>query len=269
MKKLSKLCESLWADIQGQASGEEVKAEDRPWVSFEIDGSKYVLSKYVQDLEEKYLEENDGDEWNCFGFVKPRDGGVLHEVQFSYRDNDLEEDQYDVFVIRDFYDTSKDNWVLKRDYLYNLMVKSGYIESMPLPEIKKVLLDFTNKIFDDNRLSEYAEYQIFCMMGSDYGENYAIYVNTDSEYVPDDTGFDIEYIEDEHEITFPMLNGWSDDLEDALTEAYENLGWTKSEEHELDPWDSPRETQSLVFVKLKEGYNKDEDEDDEEDEEEY
>ena len=270
MKKLSTLCESLWADVQSQAAGEQVKEEDRPWVSFELDGNKYIFSKYAKELSDKFFEDNDDDGWNCFGFNKPSEGIIVNEVKFSYKNYDFDEDNYDVYVLRDFFDMSKKNrWIFRKDYIYDQIVKNGYIESMPIPEIKEILLDFTRRIFDENRLSEYAAYQIFSLMSSDYGDNYAIYVSVDSDYTPDDTEFPEEYIEDEHSILYPTFDGWSDDLEKALIDAYEKLGWTKSEEHQLDPYDSPSYTESLVFVKLKEGYvpGENEDEDDEEDDE--
>ena len=268
MKKLSRIMESIWSDMQDRGSGDAVKKEDKPWASFELDGKKYILSQNVEYLSDEYLEENDGDDWNCFGFNHSTDKVIIDEVQFSFRDYDLDEDNYDTYVLRDFFDMSKSNWELRKDYILKKIIDEGYINYMPIPEVKEILLDFTRRIIDDNHLSEYAAYQIFQLMGNDYGENYAIYVNVDPEYVPDDTEFPDEYIEDEHNIMFPMFDNWGDELRDKLIEVYEKLGWTKSEEHELDPYESPNYTESLVFVKLKEGYVPGEDDEDEDEEDE-
>ena len=62
-----------------------------------------------------------------------------------------------------------------------------------------------------------------------------------------------------------MIDGWYENLVFDITEAYKKLGWVISTQHRLDDYDSPRMTDDVVFVKLKEGYKPGMDDEDEND----
>lgn len=262
MKKLSKLMESVWSDMQDRGTGDVDRKEDEAWRTFELDGKKYKLSRNVELQEKEFLEENDGDQWDYFGFNIPKDSNVIDEVGFACKDYYIGgDDDYDAYCLRSYIEKPVDE--VKRE-MYDKMIACGHINEMNIKEIKDILLKYTKQITDEF-LGEYARYQVYALYSSDYGDGYAIYVNADAEYVPDDVEFPSEYIEDEHNITYPLIDGWYENLVFDITEAYKKLGWVISTQHRLDDYDSPRMTDDVVFIKLKEGYKPGMDDEDEND----
>ena len=111
MKKLSKITESIWSDIQDRSSGDTIR-EEEVGKYITIDGVKWVLSKDFWDLGDEYNDEN-SDEWRCFAFNKPKDGTKIIRGNgedtgvFGYDKWDIGEDEYDVYVLKGYIDYSK------------------------------------------------------------------------------------------------------------------------------------------------------------------
>ena len=54
-----------------------------------------------------------------------------------------------------------------------------------------------------------------------------------------------------HIFCFPLLSNWFEGFEQDLIKAYEKLGWVKSEEYDIDPYDNgPGNMTALCFVQL-------------------
>ena len=79
--------------------------------------------------------------------------------------------------------------------------------------------------------------------------------------------YDKNDILDANTIFYPVIDGWREELENDLREAYANLGWVESTNHEMDPFESPSGADDLCFLKLKEGAQRTDDIDDEDDDE--
>ena len=66
---------------------------------------------------------------------------------------------------------------------------------------------------------------------------------------------DFEYnnkdIESIHYLDYVMLDNWYEDLRSELISAYQELGYIWLKDYELDPFNSPGNTEGLCFVKIK------------------
>ena len=248
--------ESIWSDIQDRSSGETIRKEDKG-KNITIDGIKWELSKEFWELGNEFNDEN-SDEWRCFAFNKPKDGTkVIRENgedvgTFGYDKWDIGEDEYDVYVIDDFINyTTADKFI---EHIVNDCHSFNNLEK----EIYDILVKYLRKVFEDNHMSEFAYYIIYEHWGSnrDGGCETPIetYVDYNSKELPVEE-VDFEYnnedIESIHYIDYAMLDNWYEDLRSELISTYQKLGYVWLENYELDPFESPGNTEGLCFVKFK------------------
>ena len=103
-------------------------------------------------------------------------------------------------------------------------------------------------------MSDYAKFWTNHLIGSDINQSMVILYNEGTEYG------ELENVKDEFEEEFtdarmflyPDIEGWTENLEKDLIEAYENEGWVQSKVFEPD-WESgvvPGGTRGLCFVKF-------------------
>ena len=250
-----KVNESLWSDIQDRNSGEVVRKEDTSNV-IEIDGVKYIFLNDFWNLGDVYEEEN-SNKWTCFAFNKPKSGNVIKGDTddtgvFGWDKWDIGEEEYDVYVLREYIDVDRD------DYIQQL-IHNGHFEQMygEFSEIQDILVKYTKKIFEDNHMSEFAYYTIYEMIGQDWDFGGAIYFADgkmlfgEKRELPCDVDFEHGEVDDVHQIDFPMLDNWYEDLKKELIEAYKKIGWVYLENHKLDPDNNPNNTDSVAFAKFK------------------
>ena len=248
--------ESIWSDMQDRSAGDAVRKEDvGKYIT--IDGVKWVLSKDFWDLGNEYNDEN-SDEWRCFAFNKPKDGTNIVRGNgedtgvFGYDRWDIGEDKYDVYVIDDFINyTTADKFI---DYIVNRYHCFDDLEK----EIYDILVKYVRKVFDDKHMSEFAYYIIYEHWGStrDGGcetpiEAYVELHPTELPVEKVDFEYNKEDIESIHYLDYVMLDNWYKDLRSELISTYQKLGYIWLKDYELDPFDSPGNTEGLCFVKIK------------------
>ena len=247
--------ESIWSDMQDRSTGDVVrKEEEGKYIT--IDGVKWVLSKDFWDLGDEYNDEN-SDEWRCFAFNKPKDGTKLVRGNgedtgvFGYDRWDIGEDEYDVYVIDDFINyTTADKFI---DHI----VKDCHSFDDVEKEIYDILVKYLRKVFDDKHMSEFAYYIIYEHWGSDRDSGcetpISTYVNYSTELPVEEVDFEYnkEDIESIHYLDYVMLDNWYEDLRSELISAYQELGYIWLKDYELDPFNSPGNTEGLCFVKIK------------------
>ena len=248
--------ESIWSDMQDRSAGDVVRKEDEG-KHITIDGIKWVLSKDFWDLGDEYNDEN-SDEWRCFAFNKPKDGTNIVKGNgedtgvFGYDRWDIGEDEYDVYVIDDFINyTTADKFI-------NHIVKDCHSFDDVEKEIYDILVKYLRKVFDDKHMSEFAYYIIYEQWGSDRDGGcetpISAYVDLHSTELPVEE-VDFEYnkedIESIHYLDYVMLDNWYEDLRSELISTYQELGYIWLKDYELDPFNSPGNTEGLCFVKIK------------------
>ena len=247
--------ESIWSDMQDRSTGDVVrKEEEGKYIT--IDGVKWVLSKDFWDLGDEYNDEN-SDEWRCFAFNKPKDGTNIVRGNgedtgvFGYDRWDIGEDEYDVYVIDDFINyTTADKFI-------NHIVKDCHSFDDVEKEIYDILVKYLRKVFDDKHMSEFAYYIIYEHWGSDRDSGcetpISTYVNYSTELPVEEVDFEYnkEDIESIHYLDYVMLDNWYEDLRSELISAYQELGYIWLKDYELDPFNSPGNTEGLCFVKIK------------------
>ena len=247
--------ESIWSDMQDRSTGDVVrKEEEGKYIT--IDGVKWVLSKDFWDLGDEYNDEN-SDEWRCFAFNKPKDGTNIVRGNgedtgvFGYDRWDIGEDEYDVYVIDDFINyTTADKFI---DHI----VKDCHSFDDVEKEIYDILVKYLRKVFDDKHMSEFAYYIIYEHWGSDRDSGcetpISTYVNYSTELPVEEVDFEYnkEDIESIHYLDYVMLDNWYEDLRSELISAYQELGYIWLKDYELDPFNSPGNTEGLCFVKIK------------------
>ena len=252
--------ESIWGGVLDRGVGDDVRREEGKIVQqLEIDGVLYKFTDKFWVMGDEFNEEN-SDEWTCFAFDKPKNGSsIISEYgeefgAFGLDDSDISEKEYDVYVIKDYFDRDK--------FLETLLENGGDLKEFHGPrEITDILWNYTKKILDDNHMSEYAHHRIFDIANSDVNETFGIYAVTNKEYldIPEDENFTKDDITDGHVISFPILgdenNPWAETLTRELIESYQKLGWKQVESYELDPWGGwAHYEDALMFVKFKEGF---------------
>lgn len=275
MKRLSKILESVWTDMEDRGAGETIKKEDGEIVKrITIDGVEYKFTDRFWGMGDTYVEEYEQD-WNCFGFKKNQNGstvitGDTEDVgKFSdYNDEFDDREDYDVYYLKEFED---------RDKFIHTLIENGSISKFEGPkEIQDIILDYTNRIIDDNHMSEYAQHRIFDISLSDINETFAIYPvsNLESQDIPDEYNLDKNDIIAINCISYPQLgdetNPWSEAFYRDIVDAYTNLGWVQLD-YEVDPYGGwPGYEDAVMFVKVKDGVEvKKSDDDEGEDDEEY
>ena len=256
MKKLSKLTETYWSGMNKRAQGTSVRKEDKK--SFvTVDGVKYDIGELLLTVPE--FEEKEGEEWFGLGFDKPKDGSTVisqnEDFEFSTEYDDMSSN-YDVYVLHKYIDMTREEHIKE-------MIDKGDIDKMGNPPIQKILEKYLNKIYDDNYMSEYAEYVINSLTMTDFSVNLCFDVSTHDCY-PDDVEYDNNDILDSNTIMYPVIDNWYIELLKELREEYEKLGWTESMNHIIDPYDSPKNTDEICFLKLKDGAKTIENDDEEE-----
>ena len=242
------LNESIWSDIQDRSAGDTIR-EEEVGKYITIDGVKWVLSKDFWDLGDEYNDEN-SDEWRCFAFNKPKDGTKIIRGNgedtgvFGYDKWDIGEDEYDIYVLKDYIDYSKEELVenaMDSYYLDN----SDYI-------VQGILRKYVTDVFE-NHMSDYAKFWIYELMNSDVDKNMVIAYCEGTDYSEINAIKDeFDNIYDARMFIYPAIEGWYEGLEKELTEAYEKAGWVKSKSYEPD-WnnsDIPGGVMGVCFVKL-------------------
>ena len=240
--------ESIWSDIQDRSMGKTVREEDIA-LTLVIDGEKYTFLTDFWDLGDEYNDEN-SDEWRCFAFNKPKDGTNIVRGNgedtgvFGYDRWDIGEDEYDIYVLKDYIDYSKEELVenaMDSYYLEN----SDYI-------VQGILRKYVTDVFE-NHMSDYAKFWIYELMNSDVDKNMVIAYCEGTDYSEINAIKDeFDNIYDARMFLYPAIEGWYEGLEKELTEAYEKAGWVKSKSYEPD-WnnsDIPGGVMGLCFVKL-------------------
>ena len=248
IKKISNIKESIWSDIQDRSMGKTVRKEDIA-LTLVIDGEKYTFLTDFWDLGDEYNDEN-SYEWRCFAFNKPKDGTKTIRGNgedtgvFGYDRWDIGEDEYDIYVLKDYIDYSKEELVenaMDSYYLDN----SDYI-------VQGILRKYVTDVFE-NHMSDYAKFWIYELMNSDVDKNMVIAYCEGTDYSEINAIKDeFDNIYDARMFLYPAIEGWYEGLEKELTEAYEKAGWVKSKSYEPD-WnnsDIPGGVMGLCFVKL-------------------
>ena len=244
----SPLNESIWSDIQDRSMGKTVREEDIA-LTLVIDGEKYTFLTDFWDLGDEYNDEN-SDKWRCFAFNKSKDGTKTIRGNgedtgvFGYDKWDIGEDEYDIYVLKDYIDYSKEELVenaMDSYYLEN----SDYI-------VQGILRKYVTDVFE-NHMSDYAKFWIYELMNSDVDKNMVIAYCEGTDYSEINAIKDeFDNIYDARMFLYPAIEGWYEGLEKELTEAYEKAGWVKSKSYEPD-WnnsDIPGGVMGLCFVKL-------------------
>ena len=242
--------ESTWGGMLDRGSGETERKENIG-AELEIDGVKYTFTKDFWEMGDRYKDENECD-WTCFAFNKMPDGSKTisgdTEVAgaFASDKNDFNDYKYDIYVLKDYFEKTKEE-------LVQISIDNGGdINDMNLDVIKKILIDYTEEIFEKH-MSDYAYYYIYNLQNTDWSYNLMnVYTTTDDfdDIIIDE--FEDNIIKEAHFISFPILKNtnWSPRLEAVLKFAYEKLGYKMSNEYELDPFDSPSGTRCICFVLL-------------------
>ena len=240
--------ESIWSDIQDRSMGKTVREEDIA-LTLVIDGEKYTFTTDFWDLGDEYNDDN-SYKWRCFAFNKPKDGTNIVRGNgedtgvFGYDRWDIGEDEYDIYVLKDYIDYSKEELVenaIDSYYLDN----SDYI-------VQDILRKYVTDVFE-NHMSDYAKFWIYDLMNSDVDKNMVIAYCEGTDYSEINAIADeFDNIYDARMFLYPAIEGWYEGLEKELTEAYEKAGWVKSKSYEPD-WnnsDIPGGVMGLCFVKL-------------------
>lgn len=242
--------ESMWGDMRHRSSGEQTRKEDGTIVQkLKIDGVEYKFTKMFWGIGEEYNDEN-SDEWTCFAFNKMPNGSniISGDTELAYTFGvdkwDIGEDPYDVYVLKDYFDKTTQELVQNT-------IKNGNINDIGIAEIENIIVDYVFRIYQEH-MSEYAHYWIYELHDSDWSDDAAMFVHTVVDDLDDNVKeeFSSNVIEEAHQIVFPMIDNWYEQFENALTEAYEKLGYIKSETYDLDPFSSPGNTTAICFVKL-------------------
>ena len=256
MKKLSKIDESIWSDMQRRAEGSDIRKED-VGISVTVDGVKYNLSRSFMELGEEFNNEN-SDEWKFIAFHLPENGrktitgndigvfGINHYDLEEFDDNM----DYDVYILKQYTEYKS------KEDLINKYIELGYykMNSDEQNPIKDILIKYTRKVFDENHMSEFAEYQVKNVLAEYNNNDEIITLNIDTQggspvNLPID--FEDKEIVEVHYIFFPNLtNNWSDGLYNELTKEYVKEGFLWLKDYEPD-FDIPANTKALCFIKFK------------------
>ena len=243
--------ESIWSDIQDRSSGETVRKEDIA-LELVIDGEKYTFSTDFMGMGNTYNEETGGD-WTVFAFNKMPNGknhitgdtdaaGAFGSDKWEIG----EPDDYDVYVLKDYIDYSKEELVKAAIDSYNLD-NADYI-------VQDILRKYVTDVIE-NHMSDYAQFCVFELWDSDMDRNMVISYCEGTDYSEIDAIADeFDEIYDARMFLYPAIEGWYEGLEKELTEAYEKAGWVKSKLYE-PAWNDggiPGGTLGLCFVKLTE-----------------
>lgn len=249
MKRLSNIDESVWADIHRRSNGIQSRKEDEG-KNIVIDGQKYILSKEFWDLGDEYNLEN-SEEWICFAFNKPTDNSKMIRGNgedtgtFGYDKWDIGDDEYDVYVLRKYLDSSAEELTDKSIDEFGLDYTPDFVRS--------ILRKYVYEVYTSH-MSDYAYFWIYELDRSDMSNDMVIgfYDGTDlSELESVREEFEGKTILEANTYLIPMLEGWYEHLEIELTDAYEDEGWALSKTCELDPYGGyPNNTICLCFVKL-------------------
>ena len=241
--------ESIWSDIQDRSAGETIRKEDIA-LKLVIDGVDYTFSRDFMGMGDEYNESTGGD-WTAFAFNKMPDGS--HHItgdtdaagSFGSSEWEIgERDDFDVYVLKDYIDYSKEELVENAMDSYDL-ANADYI-------VQDILRKYVVDIFE-NHMSDYAQFCIFELWGSDMRNDMVISYCEGTDYSEIDAIADeFDEIYDARLFLYPTIEGWYEGLEKELTEAYVKDGWVKSKTYEPD-WNNggiPGSTLGLCFVKL-------------------
>ena len=255
MKRLSKIIESVWSDMEDRGTEEVLKREDGVLVlELVIDGVKYRFNDQFMGMGDTYVEE-EGKEWTGFAFNKMPNGssiikgdtdaaGVFGSNNYDFGDVG----DYDVYVLRDYIDNTKENLIkLSVNVAFEPCPEHYYVDGL-----HETIERYVRDIYE-NHMSDYAQYCLVCI--------------TDSEdWIPDhfvlnlSQGTDLaefEVVKDEfagrniftaHMYLYPQIKGWTENLENDLKKIYEKSGWTKSESFEVDYSIVPSNSSGICFV---------------------
>jgi len=276
MKKLSKLLnESTWGGMLDRGREDSVSKQDFG-AELEIDGTKYIFAKDFWNMGDIYEKENES-EWTCFAFNKMPNGskiitGDTDAAGVFGRDKwDIGENEYEVYVLRNYFDKTKQQ-------LVESSINWGDIDEIGIPEIKNILVKYIEEVYTKH-MSDFAYHWIQELESKDWSQDLIICCNIYNEDdIQNGEDSNIDTIQDEfnhnviekiHIISFSSLEhtDWDERLEKALTDEYTKIGYVKSEEFDLDPFNDPGNTICLTFVLL--GEEKEDDEEDDENHRDY
>jgi hypothetical protein len=241
-----------------RSQGIKLRKEDSG-IKIKIDGTVYYITDEFMEMGNKYYDET-GVEWTAFAFNKMPDGsniirGNTDEAGIFGADKYDFDDTYDVYVLGDYMRLTKQD-------LVDRAFSDLYLNDADI-FIQDILKKYISEIFESH-MSDYAKFWTNHLIGSDIDQSMVILYNEGTEYG------ELENVKDEFEEEFtdarmflyPDIEGWTENLEKDLIEAYENEGWVQSKVFEPD-WISgvaPGGTRGLCFVIFED------DEDDEDDE---
>ncbi len=241
--------ESIWSDIQDRSTGDSIRKEDIA-LKLVIDGVEYTFSRDFMGMGDEYNESTGGN-WTAFAFNKMPNGS--HHITGdtdaagSFGSDKWEigdPGDYDVYVSKDYIDYPKEELIKAAIDSYDLD-EADYI-------VKDILKKYVVDVFE-NHMSDYAQFSIFELWGSDMRNDMVISYCEGTDYSEIDAIADeFDEIYDARMFLYPSIEGWYEGLEKELTEAYEKDGWVKSKTYEPD-WNNggiPGGTLGLCFVKL-------------------
>ena len=251
MKKLGKISESHWSEMNRRSQGIKLRKEDSG-IRIKIDGTVYYITDEFMAMGDEYYAEY-GMEWTSFAFNKMPDGsniirGNTDEAGiFGRGEDDDMESGYDVYVLKDYMNLTKEE--LAKNAFLNLNL--DYADSF----IQDILKKYIDEVFESH-MSDYAMFRVLDLEHTDIDDSMVILYTAGLDYGELDNSVNDEFedyqLEDARMFLYPSLSGWYENLERDLIRAYENEGWVKSETFEPDMNDSsiPAGTRGLCFVKF-------------------
>ena len=254
MKRLSKILESVWSEMEDRGTGDVLKKEDGVVVQeLTIDGVHYKFTDRFMGMGDTYEEEEE-KEWTGFAFNKMPNGsnvitgdtdaaGVFGSNYIDFGDvND-----YDVYVLRDYIDNKKENLIqLSLDAVYEDCPEHYYVEGLH-ETIEKYVRDIY-----ENHMSDYAQYKLVCTTDNEDWMNAHFVMKL---YQDTDMG-ELEVVKEEfdkpllttHNYLFPNIDGWTGNLIAELDQIYANEGWTKSKTFTVDDSIVPKLSTGVCYV---------------------
>jgi hypothetical protein len=244
--------ESIWSDIQDRSTGDSIRKEDIA-LKLVIDGVEYTFSRDFMGMGDEYNESTGGN-WTAFAFNKMPNGS--HHItgdtdaagSFSSDKWELgDPGDYDVYVLKNYIDYSKEELIEAAIDSYDLD-KADHI-------VKDILKKYVVDVFE-NHMSDYAQFCIFELWGSDMKNDMVISYCEGTDYSEIDEivdEFEGQKIYDARMFLYPTIDNWYENLTKELIDVYTKEGWVKSETYGPD-WDNgiPGGTMGLCFVKLTE-----------------
>jgi len=245
---MRKLSESVWMDIH-KRSNKDIERKENIAASCVIDGEKWYFTNDFWGMGDTYKREY-GKDWQAFAFYKMPDGSHVISGDtdsagfFGIKDIDFYDD-CDVYALRDYLEYTGEE-LAKRSFDDFRLYDAYYF-------VQPILEKYIKEVFKSH-MSEYAKFWIDHLRASDI-ENTMVVLLTEGTHYSEIDGIRDEFdqeIEDANMYLFPDFEGWGENLEKELTDAYEQHGWIKSQTFDTDPRDNslPGNSRNICFVKF-------------------